>query len=59
MIDIDKVIELVGEDDIDLDFKVGGQEVVKVSTKDKNIDVTIFDAAAFKDLVRKVRRCKS
>ena len=59
MLDVDAVIELIGEDDIDMDFKLGGQKVVGISTKYKNIDVTIFDARAFKDLVRRARKCKS
>lgn len=59
MMDIDALIGLFGEDDMDLEFKLGGETVFEVRTKDKNIDVTISDAKTFKDLVRRVKRCKS
>ena len=56
---IDAAIEFIGDDDIDIDFKVGGQKVVRIKAKDKTIDVTIFDAKAFKDLVRRAKKCRS
>lgn len=56
---IDAALEFIGDDDIDVDFKVGGKKVVGIRAKDKTIDVTIFDAKACKDLMGRAKKCRS
>lgn len=51
-----KLLELMDERDMHVDFFAGKKKIFKVSAKSKNINIEIVDADEFKKIIKEIKK---